>query len=107
MAGVAFLWGIEGTTPVGFIAFCGLFCLVAWTIWNPVERKKAIEEARVNPGQSAFLLVWIVFIFMFFFGVFIPPFGEIELGDTGWKVWQIGTIGTFSMFGLTFFKKNK
>jgi hypothetical protein len=92
---------------MGFIAFCMLFGLVGWTIWNRDERIKAIAEMKEKPGEWAFLLIWIVFIFLFFFGIFVPPLGEIELADTGWQLWQIGGVGTFSLFALTFVKKNK
>jgi hypothetical protein len=94
---------------MGFIAGCLLLAVITKTGWdfvrNPAERKGVVDGLLAKPMSSIFLIVWLTFFLMFFFGMFIPSLGETELGGTGWTVWQAGFFGFFGMWVITFFVK--
>jgi len=40
---------------------------------------------------------------MFFIGILVPFFGELEITDSGWQVWKVGIIGFFGCWVFTWF----
>lgn len=87
---------------MGFLAFCGLFCVVVVVVWRAVrskdERTAIFAGLKKEPAHHVFLFVWIIAIFTFFVGIFAPIIGESEFFDTGWQIWQVG--GAFSLLGF-------
>ena len=92
---------------MGFIAGCLLLVVLGKALWDfvkkPSERHKMIRELYENPLQNLFMLLWMTFFLMAFVGVFVPPIGEIEITRSGWQVWQVGIIGFFGCWVITFF----
>jgi hypothetical protein len=87
---------------MGLIAFIILACLVGSTIWcairYPEERKKLANEFAEEPVEFIFVSLWVLAIFVFVIGIFVPVIGEIKIGRNGLTLWQIG--GLLSLLGL-------
>jgi len=94
---------------LGFIAFCLLFGFVVVTIWGAIkskdERAKLAAEFNAAPMKSIFVMVWVAAAFMFFFGIFIPVFGEKEFFDTRLEIWKVGGLAFFGGWIVTWFVK--
>ena len=92
---------------MGFIAACLLLALLIKLAWDfftkPVERATMLTGYAKKPIGSTFLVIWMAFFLMFFLGVFIRPLGDIQLTDDGWQVWEVGTLGFFGMWLVTWF----
>lgn len=69
------------------------------------SRTELLTEFRQNPAQHCFVLVWLFFGYMFFIGIFVPVFGELEMFNTGWEAWKIGGIGSLGCWVVTWFWK--
>ena len=87
------------------ILFLTFFGILVWELRKKEERQKMVAEMRERPLYALFVFTWFGFICVFFFGVMAPVLGEIEVGDTGLELWQIGGIGTFGMWIITWFVK--
>lgn len=77
----------------GFVVY-GLYRLTR----SPEARRNFFRETVDDPLSSAFVGVWVLCWMMFFWGIFIPPLGELPL--FGLKVWQVGGIGSLVGFVL-------
>jgi hypothetical protein len=92
---------------MGFIAGCGLLALLIKMCWDfatkPDERGKMLTGYAAKPLASSYAAVQVTFFLMFFVGIFIRPFGDILLSNDGWQVWEVGIVGTFAMWMVTWF----
>lgn len=93
---------------MGFIAGCCLIAMIIFGAWEVLTkreaRRKLLLDVSTNPIASLVTAIGLVLFVMCFLGIFIPIFGDAEIGDSGWKVWEIGAIGTlvFALLMLVF-----
>ncbi|GHE98181.1 hypothetical protein GCM10016455_18570 [Aliiroseovarius zhejiangensis] len=89
------------------IVTCIVIAVIIKTIWDllfrKIEREKLLASYAESPLSHLFTMVWAVFFVMFFVGIFVPMFGNIQVTVSGWKVWQIGFFGNFGMWLITWF----
>ena len=74
------------------------------------QRMRVAKAFRNEPLESWFVTIWLFFGYLFFVGIFVPLFGEIELLDTGWELWKIGGLGGLACWIATWFwdpRKNR
>jgi choline-glycine betaine transporter len=72
------------------------------------SRAETIKEFKADPLVSIFVSIWILMIFCFFFGVFIPPFGELRLKMLGGlEIWKLGGLGSLSGFLIFLFASKR
>jgi cadmium resistance protein CadD (predicted permease) len=89
---------------LGLIALTVILGITTWQVLNSQEKRAELwKEACQKPLQTLFLAVWMVLIYMFAIGVFVPSFGEKEFFQTGWKVWSIGGVGAFMLGAAALF----
>ena len=92
---------------MGFIAGCLLLGLLAKVSWDfvtkPTERSKMLASYAAKPLVSTFMVIWLTFFLMFFVGIFVPVFGEANITEDGWQVWEVGILGFFGLWVITWF----
>jgi ABC-type Fe3+ transport system permease subunit len=80
------------------IAFTGVLLWGAFRFLTSGSFRKDVQagwkkEATESPWGVAFVVVWMACILVFFWGVMIPPFGEIATPLAKLRVWQVAGIG--------------
>ncbi|SFQ14094.1 hypothetical protein [Tranquillimonas alkanivorans] len=92
---------------MGFIFGCLLIWIIAHTIVTAYrdkgERKKLFDEMRQEPLETIFLTTYSSAFVIFFIGIFIPALGEVEVGDTGWRLWQVAGVVSFGRVAVQLF----
>lgn len=92
---------------MGAIAFGLALVFVTKAVWdffsNDKEREKMLQEYRKKPLEHLIILSWLVFMFMFVIGIFVPSIGRVEIGMTGWHVVEVGAFGFFGFFVVNLF----
>lgn len=74
--------------------------MVAVGIWKGLTNREArrgyAKEFGAAPLESMLVAAWCACILVFFWGVFVPPFGTIKLDILGAKMelWSLGGIGS-------------
>ena len=80
------------------LALTGIILFGAYRyVAQPEARTAAHEALRRNPKDWAFAILGVAALLTFFWGVFVPSFGGIEVplgGYSSLRLWQIGGIGT-------------
>jgi hypothetical protein len=56
-----------------------------------------------TPVASSFLVDWLTFFLMFFVGVFVPVVGQANITQEGWQIWEVGILGVFGLWVITWF----
>lgn len=84
---------------MGAIVALVLTAMVGVGVWklfaDPEARKRYAAEFNGAPGESLLVFAWVGCILIFFWGVFVPPFGSIGISIIGRKmeIWSLGGIG--------------
>jgi hypothetical protein len=60
-------------------------------VLSPAARKKLNSEIIETPTDHLIIAIGVVFTFGLFWGVLLPPLGQINIG--GFKLWQISGLG--------------
>ena len=80
---------------MGLIFGLALTTLVFKIIYDCISDKKAREkifkEFKDDPTEFIAVFTWAACILICMWGVFIPAFGNISIGD--FALWQLGGIG--------------
>lgn len=94
---------------MGFIAGCLLIALLGKVVWDfitkPGERTKMLQGYVNRPLASTYMVLWLAFFIMFFAGIFIRPFGEMNVTNDGWQVWEVGIFGFIGLWVVSWFVK--
>jgi hypothetical protein len=79
----------------------GMIGVGVWKIFtDPEARNRYAAEFSGAPAESLFVLVWVGCILIFFWGIFVPVFGQIEIPVLGrdMQIWSLGGIGAAAGF---------
>ncbi|NGP16543.1 hypothetical protein [Devosia aurantiaca] len=77
----------------------GLVVVGIWKIFtDPDARTRYAEEFNGAPFESLLVMAWVACILVFFWGIFVPVFGQVEVPILGrdMQIWSLGGIGAFA-----------